>query len=147
MRGARRSWSAEEKRLIVEASLRPGESVSVVARRHDVNANLLFTWRRQVGAAGPAAGPPAEMAPEPATFVPIGVLGCARDEGPAMVATAVSPTTAPVGKVQPPAPHPTLDRRAGVIEIDLPEGVRVRVDAFVNERALDRVLRVLKDRA
>ncbi len=40
--------------------------------------------------------------------------------------------------------RPTLDQRAGVIEIDLPEGVRVRVDAFVNERALSRVLRVLK---
>ena len=47
MRGARRSWSAEEKRRIVEESLRPGASVSVVARRHDLNANLLFTWRRQ----------------------------------------------------------------------------------------------------
>jgi transposase len=37
-----------------------------------------------------------------------------------------------------------LDQRPGVIEIDLPEGVRVRVDAFVNERALSRVLRALK---
>jgi hypothetical protein len=34
-----------------------------------------------------------------------------------------------------------------VIEIDLPEGVCVRVDAFVNERALGRVLRVLRGRA
>jgi transposase-like protein len=44
-RGARRSWSAEEKRRIVEESSRPGASVSVsvVARRHDLNANLLFT--------------------------------------------------------------------------------------------------------
>ena len=56
MQGARRSWSAEEKRRIVEESLRPGASVAVVARRHDLNANLLFTWRRQVGAAEPAEG-------------------------------------------------------------------------------------------
>lgn len=41
---------------------------------------------------------------------------------------------------------PQLDERPGVIEIDLPDGARVRVDAFVNERALSRVLRVLKER-
>src|SRR4051795_3853590 len=46
MQGARRSWSADEKRRIVEESFRPGASVAVVARRHDLNANLLFTWRR-----------------------------------------------------------------------------------------------------
>ena len=28
-------------------SYRPGVSVSVVARRNDVNANLVFNWRRQ----------------------------------------------------------------------------------------------------
>jgi transposase len=153
MRGARRSWSAEEKRRIVEESLRPGASVSVVARRHDLNANLLFTWRRRAGAsaeAGPeAAGPRAVTAPEPAEFVPIGVFGSARDEGPALVATATRPRGgAGVAEGRPSvAPHPSLDQRPGVIEIDLPEGVRVRVDAFVNERALDRVLRALKARA
>ena len=31
---------------MVEESLEPGASVSVVARRYDVNANLLFSWRR-----------------------------------------------------------------------------------------------------
>jgi transposase len=147
MRGARRSWSAEEKRRIVEESLRPGASVAVVARRHDLNANLLFTWRRQVGAAEPAAGLPAAVAPEPAEFVPIGVFGSAPDEGPALLATAAPPRAAGVAEVRPPVPHPALDQRAGVIEIDLPGGARVRVDAFVNERALDRVLRVLKGRA
>ena len=40
-----------------------------------------------------------------------------------------------------------LDERPGVIEVDLPAGARVRVDAFVNERALRRVLRALKDLA
>ena len=28
-------------------SYQPGVSVSVVARRNDVNANLVFTWRRR----------------------------------------------------------------------------------------------------
>jgi hypothetical protein len=41
-------------------------------------------------------------------------------------------------------PRPGLEERPGVIEIDLADGVRLRVDAFVNERALRRVLAVLK---
>jgi len=39
--------SAEQKRQIVQESLKPGASVAVVARRHGVNANQLFSWRRQ----------------------------------------------------------------------------------------------------
>jgi transposase len=41
-----RRWSVEERRKIVEATLQPGASVSRVARRHDVNANQLFHWRK-----------------------------------------------------------------------------------------------------
>ena len=37
-----------------------------------------------------------------------------------------------------------MQARPGLIEIDLPDGTRLRVDAFVNERALRRVLAVLK---
>jgi transposase len=37
-----------------------------------------------------------------------------------------------------------MDERPGVIEIDLADGTRLRVDAFVNERALRRVLAALK---
>ena len=42
----RRRWSEAEKRRIVAESYEPGVSVSVVARRHDLNTNQLFTWRR-----------------------------------------------------------------------------------------------------
>ena len=42
----RRRWSEAEKSRIVAESHEPGVSVSVVARRNDVNANLVFTWRR-----------------------------------------------------------------------------------------------------
>jgi transposase len=44
-----------------------------------------------------------------------------------------------------PAKGPTLDERPGVIEIDLANGVRVRVDAFVNAKALRRVLAALSE--
>jgi transposase len=45
----RRSWTRDEKRRIVEESLEDGASIAEVARRHDLNANLLFTWRRKLG--------------------------------------------------------------------------------------------------
>ncbi len=46
----RRSWTRDEKRRIVEESLQEGASIAEVARRHELNANLLFTWRRKMGA-------------------------------------------------------------------------------------------------
>jgi transposase len=56
-RATRRRWSEALKRRIVEESLAPGASASVVARRYDVNANQLFKWRRQYETARPGAGP------------------------------------------------------------------------------------------
>src|SRR5271155_5504435 len=47
-RRRRRHWTAAEKRRIVEEADAPGASVSVVARRYDLNANMLFTWRREL---------------------------------------------------------------------------------------------------
>lgn len=49
VRRKRRSWNRDEKRRIVDESLEEGASIAEVARRHDVNANQLFTWRRQFG--------------------------------------------------------------------------------------------------
>lgn len=52
-----RSWPEALKREIVAATLTPGSSVSVVARRYDVNANQVFAWRRRYrGAAAAPAG-------------------------------------------------------------------------------------------
>ena len=42
----RRRWPVAEKRRIVLESFEAGASVSVVARRHDVNANQVFAWRK-----------------------------------------------------------------------------------------------------
>ncbi len=43
----RRFRSKQERRQIVEETLKPGASVSRVARAHDVNSNQVFHWRRQ----------------------------------------------------------------------------------------------------
>jgi transposase len=42
----RRFRSKQERRGIVEETLKPGASVSQIARTHDVNANQLFAWRK-----------------------------------------------------------------------------------------------------
>jgi transposase len=47
-RSKRRQYSEALKRQMVAETQVPGASVSVVARRHDVNSNQLFRWRRQV---------------------------------------------------------------------------------------------------
>jgi transposase len=43
----RRRRSVEEKRRIVEETLEAGTSVARVARRHAVNANQVFYWRKK----------------------------------------------------------------------------------------------------
>jgi hypothetical protein len=51
----RRRWPEALKRQIVAETLEPGSSVSIVARRYDVNANQLFLWRRELMSKPPAA--------------------------------------------------------------------------------------------
>jgi transposase len=64
----RRSWSLDEKRRIVDESLADGASIAEVARHYDLNANQLFTWRRQFGVE-PVT--PKELAPIlPVTIAP-----------------------------------------------------------------------------
>ncbi|HVE49675.1 MAG TPA: IS3 family transposase [Casimicrobiaceae bacterium] len=42
----RRRWSTQEKLAIVRETYEPGMSVSLVARKHGVNPNQLFHWRK-----------------------------------------------------------------------------------------------------
>ena len=113
-RRRRRVRSEDEKRRIVAETFEPGASVSAVARRHGLNANLLFTWRREMGTGISA------LADDPMAFVPA-VIG-------------VAPVTAPA----PPAPSV-----AGQMEIVFAGGERVIVDRTVDGVALSRVIKVL----
>ncbi|MBL1240717.1 MAG: transposase [OCS116 cluster bacterium] len=45
-RAPRRRWSDDFKRNFVTEFLNSGLSNSAFSRLHDVNANLLFRWRR-----------------------------------------------------------------------------------------------------
>lgn len=65
----RRRWSVEDKLAMVRESFEPGQTVSLVARRHGINPNQLFHWRKlhQDGSlsavsAGEAVVPASELA-------------------------------------------------------------------------------------
>ena len=107
----------DEKRRIVAETYERGASVSEGARRHDLNANLLFSWRRVMGPVASAS------ADEPTRFVP------------AVISTEVEAASAPL----PPPP-------AGPMEIVLVDGDRVIVDRTVDGAALARVIKALSRR-
>lgn len=123
----RRKWKPEEKAALLAEVEAEGGRVSVVARRHGVSDSLIYNWRSAWKLAT------SMRAPDPVEFVPIGMLAPPSEEMPAVVA-------APDPTAQPSAPR---QDKAGLIEIELPNGIRVRVDAFVNEKALSRILRAM----
>ncbi len=45
----RRRWSAEQKRVIVAASLAPGAVVTEIARRAEICPGQIYRWRREIG--------------------------------------------------------------------------------------------------
>jgi transposase len=102
-----RTIPREQKLAIVRATFEPGMSVSRVARRFDVNANLVFRWRKMYGAEGCAA-----VAAENG-FIPIEVV----------------------------KPQPT---KLPSLAIELDDGIRLRIDAGLDEAALARVLAAVR---
>lgn len=129
--GRRRSWTAEQKREIVGESLGPEVTPTAVARKHGISTGQLYTWRQQmVSVAGPVVARP----------------------GPRFTAVELSPPSpapTPLAPASPPPPampeHPP-GPATGLIEIVLPGGVSLRVDAQVDGRALRCVLRALERR-
>jgi transposase len=122
----RRIWSAEEKAALLAEIDAEGGKVRLVARRRQISESLLYNWRSARKAAAVAMG-----APENAEFIPVGVIEAPATRGPAMLAL---PTPQP----------PSAEGKTGSIEIALPNGARVSVDAFVDEKALSRVLRAMR---
>ena len=116
-RRRRRTWTAELKREIVAASFEPGASASVVAQRYDVNTNQLFLWRR---------------------LYRKGLLAPSSASEPALL-----PVTVTADPVAEPA---RASADTGRIEIELPNGCRLRVDSAVDGKALRRILDVLERR-
>jgi transposase len=129
----RRKWTAQEKAALLAEVEAEGGKVTVVARRYRISESVLYNWRAAWKAAAAAM-----QAPVAAPFIPLGVFGGSGHRDTAML-------THP----QPPKPEPSRPMRGsdggvGGIEIVLPNGARLSVDAFVNEKALSRVLRAMK---
>ena len=152
-RRVRRTWPDDEKQRMVAEALSPGASVSDIARRHGVNTNLLFNWVRSarklsLGAASSRPVSAACLVAEPPSpifsgdFIQLGVVANAPGDDPGLIAGAEPGEPTTLSSVKRAAPE--AKTRPGLIEIELVNGTRLRVDAFVNERALQRVMSVLK---
>jgi transposase len=80
----RRHWTDAQKRQIVAEAQEPGASVSIVARRYDVNANQLFLWRRELSASAIAVDggdmPPVEIVADELGRPPVERSGCIEIE-------------------------------------------------------------------
>ena len=126
----RRRWTLEQKREIVVESLGPELTPTEVARKHGISSGQLYTWRRQLlnvpGAVVTAAMP---------RFAPVD-LASARPgaSGPTALDEHI------------PVALPAAARPEGMIEILLPGGVSLHVDARVDGCALRRVLDALERR-
>ena len=115
----RRFWPSDEKRRMVSESFTPGASVSEVAQRYGVSANLLSTWRRRnVRSAARGGAEPFELLP-----------------------VRVSDERAPAAPVE--ASARVL---VGRMEIVLAAGERILVGADVDTAALVRVVKALSRR-
>jgi transposase len=117
----RRRWSREEKEHLVAASFEPGVSVSEVARSAGIHVSQLFRWRKDL--CDPVDAGSSQLVP-----------------------VEIVPAVAPPA-VDAPAPvSPGRGRRKSIIEIELGNGRRVRVDRDVDADALRRVLDALGSR-
>jgi transposase len=112
----RRTWSADQKQRMIAESFAPGASVAEVARRYGVNANLLFTWRRQSASGASDVGGPVNIVP-------------------VRVVTEAAPT----------APTATPGSM-GRMEIVLVGGERIIVGPDVDATALARIIKALTRR-
>ena len=120
MRGERRrSWTLEQKREIVLESLGSELTPSEVARKYAISSGQLYTWRRQL----------------------LNVTGAVIERAmPRFAAVDLAPASP--GASEPARIGQTIaaERPRGMIEIMLPNGVSLCVDAEVDGPALGRVL-------
>ena len=120
---SRRQHDRAFKAELVRQSLLPGASVSAIALRNNINANMLFKWRREHRRA-------AGLSEARAVLLPVEV---APQREVATVPTPIIATT----------PMPKPSTRDGVIELEI-AGVQMRVRGLVDEASLCSVLRALR---
>lgn len=122
----RREWSRRDKLTIVVESFAPGVNASEVARRHDINPQQLFGWRKAMRAEALALIENVRVQ-EPPAFAPL-VIDAAT-----MACTTPPASTAP-------APDTASDSS---IEISVGSAT-VRIRGAADARTLALVLKALK---
>jgi transposase len=128
----RRSWTPEQKREIVAESLGPDLTPTEVARKYAISSGQLYKWRGQV-----LGGPGPRLARSTPSF--------ARVEITPALQQLEAPDATPGQETA--SSEPAVPSRSdGLIEIVLPGGVTLRVDAGVDSQALRRVLAALAAR-
>lgn len=120
----RRNHDQAFKDDLIAQSLVPGASVSAIAMRGGINANLLFKWRREHVRAM------AQAAPVAATLLPVCVIA---DVEPMQAPQSSAPVGAAVQR----------SARPGVIEVEV-AGAVLRLRGVVDETVLGSVLRALR---
>jgi transposase len=118
----RRRWSTEQKQAIAAKSFEPGVSSMDVAREFGISSGLISTWRRALLAAQPSST---------GAVTPFARVQIARPHH-------ATPS------FDPPLQSEPQPRPGSLIEIVLPDGTAVRVDAQIDPRALRRVLAALR---
>jgi transposase len=131
----RRKGTPHGKAALLAEVEAEGGKVTIVARRHRISESVLYNWRAAWKA---AAAVVVVQTPVAAPFIPLGLLGGSNHQDAAMV---VQPEPE---QPEPPRSMRVGDDGVGAIEIVPPNGTRVSVDAFVNERALSPVPRAMK---
>jgi transposase len=130
-RERRRTWTSEQKRAIVAESLGSELTPTEVARKYAISSGLLYSWRQQV--LGSQISVVTGSAP---SFARVELAAALQSPDGSDAVSATVPTSA----------RRSFSRLDGLIEIVLPSGVLVRVDAEVDGRALRRVLGAMDDR-
>jgi transposase len=130
----RRRFSVEQKLAVLREATAPGASMSAVARRHGLLPAQVYKWRR-LAELGVIGVPGASELP---SFVAVEI---AQEVRSLPAAVSAEKPTAGAG-----ASRRRRRKKAGLIEIELEGGRRVRVDRDVDAAALERVLDVLARR-
>ena len=115
----RRRWRIEEKLRIVAEAEAPGAVFAAVARRHDISRGLLWIWRQQM------RRDELRAVSFQAEFMPVNVIADTSDAR--VSASASMPITRPES-----------------VDIILPDGTCLRVNAAIDATSLRRLLGVLR---
>jgi transposase len=127
----RRRFSVEQKWAVLAEATAPGANLSAIARRHGLLPAQLYKWRR-LAELGVIGVPGASELP---SFVAVEIT----KEVSALPVRVAADKPAEIND----APRRRRRKKAGLIEIELAGGRRVRVD---DAAALERVLDVLARR-